>query len=79
MKDEELGMKNEESGAGAPSVSSFFILHSAFPVAPLVVLLGNLLGLVWMGGGTLFFLLRFSSVFYQANQWSIDKLIRKLF
>jgi len=33
---------------------------------------------LWMAGGTVFFLVRFGSVFYRANQFAIDKMLEKL-
>lgn len=35
-------------------------------------------GALWMAGGTLFFLVRFGSVFYRANQPAIDKVVERL-
>ena len=38
----------------------------------------NVLGAVWILGGTLFFVARFSSVFYQANRGAIDGALERL-
>jgi hypothetical protein len=39
---------------------------------------GYVLGALWMAGGTVFFFVRFGSVFYRANQSAIDKVIGML-
>ena len=44
--------------------------------APLYAL-GNVFGAVWILGGTLFFVMRFSSVFYQANRSAIDSILER--
>lgn len=39
---------------------------------------GCTLGALWMAGGTIFFFVRFGSVFYRANQSAIDKVVEML-
>lgn len=36
------------------------------------------LGVVWILGGTCFFIMRFSTIFYYANQSAFDSLMKKL-
>ena len=48
------------------------------PGAWLRTLLGDVCGAVWILGGTLFFVMRFSSVFYEANRSAIDGALERL-
>jgi hypothetical protein len=41
-------------------------------------LLGLIACAIWILGGTLFFLVRFSSVFYHANKESVDALFSRI-
>lgn len=38
---------------------------------------GLIVAAVWIAGGTLFFLLRFTSVFYLANKEAIDTVVNR--
>ena len=40
---------------------------------------GNILAALWIGGGTAFFLLRFSTAFYRENTPAIEHLLDVLF
>ncbi len=44
----------------------------------LIKIVGNLLGAVWIVGGSVFFFARFSMVFYHAHQASIDGVLQRL-
>lgn len=41
-------------------------------------ILGNILGALWIAGGMLFFLIRFSSIFYHSNKSALDSLLNRL-
>jgi len=41
-------------------------------------LFGNAIGALWIAGGMLFFLIRFSSIFYYSNQSALDSLLSRL-
>ena len=45
---------------------------------PVIQVLGLIIAATWILGGTLFFLLRFSFVFYYANKDSIDAALDRL-
>lgn len=47
-------------------------------MAPFWRVVGNALAAIWIVGGTLFFLVRFTAVFYRANQDAIDRLLERL-
>ena len=67
---------NPENGASCKTARVVFHWH---PRARGVFrCLGNALVGLWLFGGMTFFFLRFSFVFYRANQPAIDKLLERL-
>jgi len=68
--------RNPENGASCGTTR--VVLHWHPRARGLFRWVGNALAVLWIFGGMTFFFLRFSFVFYRANQSAIDKLLERL-